>query len=294
MYLPRGSLPQLYLHLQRTRHPLSPPVLILVALEPDALCGCRILTTLLKRDYIPHKIQPIAGFSDLEKAGIDNVQPMLKGRGGEGGVVVCLGVGARNDLGVMLGISTETEGEGAFDGVEVWVVDSQRPWHLENVFGGAPREVLEDGTPGTLKIQPGVDKGRLERVYRAGTGGVIVFDDGDIHEDLQKEREAYFEIDAMPAIDDNYDDGSGSESDEENDGDDDTPMMEAPKPGQKRKSWSDREEEDSDDDEDMRAPQRRRSNSVSNLYHFCTRHMLIQCSRVRYQSRRHDPHDEVL
>src|SRR5438046_779568 len=134
MYLPRSLLPTLYLHLQRTHHPLSSPVLILVALEPDALCGCRILTHLLKRDYIPHKIQPIAGYGDLEKAGRDAVRPMMTSEGGSGGVVVCLGVGGLVDLGGLLGIEDEGQGTGGFDGVDVWVIDARRPWNLGNVF----------------------------------------------------------------------------------------------------------------------------------------------------------------
>jgi len=263
MYLPRSLLSTLYLHLQRTHHPLSPAVLILVALEPDALCGCRILTALLKRDYIPHKIQPIAGFSDLERAGRDNVRPMLESQGGGGGVVVCLGVGARNDLGALLGISAEVEGDGAFGGVEVWVVDAQRPWHLENVFGGGPRDgVLEDGSPGPIVKQPGVENGRIGRGFKPGKGGIIVFDDGDIEEELAAERDAYFALDEMPAIDERQDDeGSDSESEEE----DDTPAIEA-RPGQKRKSWSDREEDDESEDEENHPRQRRRSNSVSALF----------------------------
>ncbi|OBT66281.1 hypothetical protein VE03_04351 [Pseudogymnoascus sp. 23342-1-I1] len=259
MYLPRSLLSTLYLHLQRTHHPLSPPVLILVALEPDALCGCRILTHLLKHDYIPHKIQPIAGFNDLERAGRENVRPMLASQGGSGGVVVCLGVGARNDLGAMLGIDAESEGEGAFGGVEVWVVDAQRQWHLENVFGGAQRDgVLEDGSPGPIKQQPGVDNGKIGRGFKPGKGGIIVFDDGDIEEELGPERAAYFALDEMPAIDERDDEGD-SESEE----DEDTPMIEA-RPGQKRKSWSDREDDESDEDYD-RPRQRRRSNSSSPI-----------------------------
>lgn len=183
---------------------------------------------------------------------------MLTSQGGSGGVVVCLGVGARNDLGAMLGIDAESEGEGAFGGVEVWVVDAQRQWHLENVFGGAQRDgVLEDGSPGPIKQQPGVDNGKIGRGFKPGKGGIIVFDDGDIEEELGPEREAYFALDEMPAIDERDDEGD-SESEE----DEDTPMIEA-RPGQKRKSWSDREDDDSDEDGHDRPRQRRRSNSVS-------------------------------
>src|SRR5689334_5913985 len=107
MYLPRSLIATLYQHLLKTHHPLSPPVIILVSLDPDALCGCRILTQLLKRDYIPHKIQPIAGYGDLEKAGKNVIRPMMESEGGAGGIVVCLGVGGLVDLGSLLGIEAE-------------------------------------------------------------------------------------------------------------------------------------------------------------------------------------------
>lgn len=260
MYLPRSLLSTLYLHLQRTHHPLSPPVLILVALEPDALAGCRILTHLLKRDYIPHKIQPIAGYGDLEKAGQDAVKPMMESQGGSGGVVVCLGVGGLVDLGGLLGIEGEGEESGGFDGVEVWVVDARRPWNLGNVFGGSPTlQSIQDGERVSAQKQPGVDGGRIQRDYKPGKGGVIVFDDGDIEEELEAEKEAYLALLDMPEIDDDGEISDGSDTESE---DGDLPDVTKPKSGQKRKSWQDEDDETSDDDDD-RPRQRRRSNSVS-------------------------------
>jgi cell division control protein 45 len=254
MYLPRSLLSTLYLHLQRTHHPLSPPVLILVALEPDALCGCRILTSLLKRDYIPHKIQPIAGYGDLEKAGRTVVRPMMESQGGSGGVVVCLGVGGLVDLGGLLGIDADGD-ETSYGGVEVWVVDARRPWNLGNVFGGFPTlsQIEQDGELVDQK-PPGVDGGMIEKGYKPGKGGIIVFDDGDIEEELNPERDAYLALVDMPEVEDNGDDSDGSET--ESDEDDSAPM-----PGQKRKSRADRDDDESSDD-DGRPRQRRRSNSV--------------------------------
>jgi cell division control protein 45 len=260
MYLPRSLLSTLYINLQRTHHPLSPPVIILVALEPDALAGCRILTNLLKRDYIPHKIQPIAGYGDLEKAGRDVVKPMMESQGGSGGVVVCLGVGGLVDLGALLGIEGEGD-EVGFGGVEVWIMDARRPWNLGNVFGGSPLlPSLEDSTQTTRK-QPGVDGGRIERSYKPGKGGIIVFDDGDIEEDLGAEKESYLALIDMPEIDDDGEESDGSDTESDYDG---AVTPGADRPGQKRKSWSDRDEGMSSDDEDDRPRQRRRSNSVSS------------------------------
>ncbi|KAK8929653.1 Cell division control protein 45 [Metarhizium anisopliae] len=190
MYLPRSLISKLYTHLQTTRHPTSPPVLILVALEPDALCGCRILTRLLKHDYIPHKIQPVAGYSDLEKAGKELVMPMMESQGGSGGVVVCLGVGGMVDLGPLLGLEQDGA-EAPYSGVEVWVIDARRPWNLGNVFGGFPLEATSEAESSYQSRTPvGISGGQVERAYKSGKGGIVVFDDGDIEEAMEKERDA--------------------------------------------------------------------------------------------------------
>lgn len=261
MYLPRSLLSKLYLHLTSTRHPLSPPVLILVALEPDALCACRILTRLLKNDYIPHKIQPVSGYGDLERIGTELVSPLMEQNGGAGGVVVCLGVGGMVDLGTVLGLEPEGE-ETSFGGVEVWVIDSRRPWNLGNVFGGFPLEPeTEFASSYQARTPAGVIAGRIERTYRPGKGGIIIFDDGDIEDGLASQRDAYLALMEMPEIDDNGEDLGDSDSEEEDDEEEDEPT---PHAGQKRKSWSDQDDEDNDSDDDDRPRQRRRSNSVSS------------------------------
>ena len=266
MYLPRTLIATLYQHLLKTHHPLSPPVIILVSLEPDALCGCRILTNLLKRDYIPHKIQPIAGYGDLEKAGKNVIRPMMESEGGSGGIVVCLGVGGLIDLGSLLGIEAEGD-EITFGGIEVWVVDARRPWNLGNVFGGAPTSAgIEVDGEMVYPKQTGVSGGKIERNYKSGKGGIIVFDDGDIEQDLGPERDAYLALVDMPEVEAQDGDSDG-ETESEDDDDDEPP----PRLGQKRKSLSDQDDEDSDEEND-RPRQRRRSNSVC-AFGINTRHI---------------------
>jgi cell division control protein 45 len=258
MYLPRTLLSTLYVHLQKTHHPLSPPVLILTALEPDALCGTRILTHLLKRDYIPHKIQPIAGYGDLERVGKENVTPMMTSHGGTGGVVVCLGVGGLVDLGGLLGLDGEN-GEGDYGGVEIWVVDARRPWNLGNVFGGTP--ILE--IDGESRPVPGVEAGKIGREYKPGKGGVVVFDDGDIEEEMGAERDAYLALVEMPEVED---DGESDDDESEEDEDEESlPTLQNTRSERKRKSWSDRDDEETSDEEDDRPRQRRRSNFSSPI-----------------------------
>lgn len=252
MYLPRQLISHLYLQLLRSHHPLSPPVLILVALEPDALCACRILTALLKRDYIPHKIQPVAGYGDLTRAGEDLVRPMQTTNGGSGGVVVCLGVGGLVDLGEILGLSQPEDEVEDMGGVEIWVFDARRPWNLGNVFGGqagTSQALTEIDT--NARRGRGVEKGCITPAYTSKKGGIVVFDDGDIEEELGNEREAYYALLEMPEVDED----NACDEDEEDDD-------EMPTGSKKRKSWSGREDEDESDDEDGPPRQRKRSNSV--------------------------------
>lgn len=256
MYLPRQLISHLYLQLLRSHHPLSPPVLILVALEPDALCACRILTALLKRDYIPHKIQPVAGYGDLARAGEDLVRPMQTTNGGSGGVVICLGVGGLVDLGEILGLSQPDDEVEDMGGVEIWVFDARRPWNLANVFGGQAGigQAMAEIDVNARRRGRGVDQGCITPAYTSKNGGIVVFDDGDIEEELRNEREAYYALLEMPEVDEE------DASDDEGFDDDDMPSG-----SKKRKSWSGREEEDESEDEDGPPRQRKRSNSVRCL-----------------------------
>ncbi|KAL9105427.1 MAG: hypothetical protein Q9227_009388 [Pyrenula ochraceoflavens] len=261
MYLPRSLISHLYNHLVRSQHPLSPPVLILVALETDALCACRILTSLLKRDYVPHKIHPISGYGDLAHAANELVQPMKTSNGGSGGIVVCLGVGGLVDLAEALGLESEDPEEDALGGVEVWVLDSRRPWNLGNVFGGSPANLPLGDLDGNARPKTkGVDRGCLQKTYRPGAGGIIVYDDGDIQQELDAERKAYCELLEMPEITDTGEE-SESESEEET-------QTSHESRSRKRKSWLDQDNEpfSSDDEEENERPrQRRRSNSGSPI-----------------------------
>ncbi|KAE8146906.1 CDC45 family [Aspergillus avenaceus] len=262
MYLPRQLISHLYLQLLRSHHPLSPPVLILVALEPDALCACRILTALLKRDYIPHKIHPVVGYGDLSRAGEELVKPMQTTNGGSGGVVVCLGVGGLVDLSELLGLSNPEDEVEDLGGVEVWVFDARRPWNLANVFGGEPmnEQMLGEINANARRKTRGVDKGCITPSYKSGNGGIVVFDDGDVEEELANEREAYCALLEMPEVDEDEEDLNGNDSGSEAEGD-----LPSSTDSKKRKSWSRTDDEDESDEDDGPPRQRRRSNSGSSI-----------------------------
>jgi cell division control protein 45 len=261
MYLPRDLIAHLYTNLLRTHHRLSPPVLILAALEPDAICACRILTALFKRDYISHTIQPVSGYGDLTRAANELIHPMRTSEGGTGGVVVCLGVGALVDLRDLLGLDIANEKQDGLDGIEVWVLDARRPWNLDNVFGGQPTQLALNEIGGNARKRGyGVDKGRLQRSYKPGGGGIIVFDDGDIDEELNAERDAFFALAEMPEVEDQDNDDDSDDSNDEQDEPHDTAQS------KKRKSWSDGEDEENESENEGGPPrQRRRSNSGSSI-----------------------------
>lgn len=153
----------------------------------------------------------------------------------------------------MLGMDMDENGQGGTGDVEVWILDARRPWNLANVFG---TPIAEDSATGELvRRQPGVEKGRIMQSYQGLRGGVIVFDDGDIEEELQEERTAYCGLEEMPEV------GEDTASDDEAEEQDD----DAPASGQaqrKRKSWSDRDDSDEEMSDDERPRQRLRSNSV--------------------------------
>ncbi|RPB03740.1 CDC45-like protein [Choiromyces venosus 120613-1] len=127
MYIPRPLLSSAYAHLKAHAHSTNPSILLLCALDTDSLCAARILTHLLKQDYIPHKIHPVAGYQELE-----NVNKTLIKGNEELRFVICLGLGGLIDIAAFLDL---TGGEGERRRVECWLVDGRRPWNLCNVFG---------------------------------------------------------------------------------------------------------------------------------------------------------------
>ena len=187
------------------------------------------------------------------------VQPMKLQKGGSGGVVVCLGVGGLVDMSSELGLDSGDPGEDLSGGVEVWLIDARRPWNLGNVFAGDPTAIsLQEISGDAQATNPHVDNGQIQPSYKPGRGGIIVYDDGDIDEELSAEREAYCELTRMQDVED-YGEDSGDSGDESEVLD----SIEGEQGSKKRKSWSDRDEEDEDfQDENRRPHQRRRSDSV--------------------------------
>lgn len=178
--------------------------------------------------------------------------------GGAGGVVVCLGVGGLIDLESMLGLEVDDAGQGGMGDVEVWVIDARRPWNLSNVFGTQSLGAVNEEGALVAKVE-GVSQGRITPAFRPGKGGIFVFDDGDIEEELCAERDAYVALAEMPDLGEDGGESDGSESENE---EEDERIPESGQAPKKRKSLS-VEETDSDSDAEEGTPRKkRRSNSV--------------------------------
>ena len=283
MYIPRNLFHLLYTNLQRSRHAYSIPVLLLVALEPDALCACRILVKLFKRDSILYNITPVAGYGDLARAAEKHIQPIRTQNGGTGGTVICLGVGGLVDLGEAFGLEPTDENPDATGGVEFWILDARRPWNLGNVFGGAPPELALEETDGNARARSlGVEFGEIRRNYKPGKGGVIVLDDGDISEELEKEREAYFKLEQMPEIEDDGRESDYSESESDNES--------VTSENRKRKRGSD--DEDEENDEESERPRRRQRSSSVGFVHANSKKAHTSGSKTPYHHNNKDQAEE--
>ena len=161
--------------------------------------------------------------------------------------MICLGVGGLVDLASLLGLGDDEDPDNDMSGVEVWIFDARRPWNLSNVFGNSAAQ--------DQRTIPGVKRGCIHNGYRSGKGGVIVFDDGDINDELTAEQDAFCALAEMPEVD--QDEESDADADEEQDD-----ASHGSSQSRKRKSWSDRDESDEEQEPPI---QRRRSNSGSSI-----------------------------
>ncbi|KAG5519954.1 hypothetical protein PMAC_000231 [Pneumocystis sp. 'macacae'] len=144
MFVRRSNYADAYSRIKMASLSGSCTVLIFVALDVDALCACKMLSTLMKHDFISHKIQPISGYQDLM-----NINQTVVLNNENLKFLILLNCGALIDLYQYLTPQ---------DHVSIYVIDSHRPWNLDNAFSNT---------------------------------NIFVFDDGDIEEKLYEERKAY-------------------------------------------------------------------------------------------------------
>ncbi|GAA99765.1 uncharacterized protein L969DRAFT_95680 [Mixia osmundae IAM 14324] len=146
-------------------------LLILCAPDVDAICAARILTTLLKEDWIAFTLVPVSGWSELERINVERIDGNLDLRS-----IVLINFGATKDL-IELDVLSPSPG------VRIHVIDSHRPYNLDNLFS-----------------------------FKVPYQDVFIWDQNEVA-DLDEERRAFEALDAEP-------DSSSEEEDADTDEED--------------------------------------------------------------------------
>ncbi|KAL4162808.1 hypothetical protein PRNP1_003340 [Phytophthora ramorum] len=144
-------------------------VLILVALDVDALCAAEILTRLLRADMLSYSLLAVRGYEDVLQARetrIRGADGEVRG-GGELRSVVLLNCGAIVDVAKLLALPPH---------VKCYVLDSHRPIHLANIYDEHQQIVV-------------FDDGALGLEEYPAFGPDLEVDDFDEEEDEEEEEE---------------------------------------------------------------------------------------------------------
>ncbi|KAJ2746858.1 DNA replication initiation factor cdc45 [Coemansia sp. BCRC 34301] len=112
-------------------HTSGTSVLIFASTDVDSVCALRLLTTLLKRDSVGHKIIPVNNYADISQMNQKLVESNLQIRS-----LVFLNCGAQVDIQDIVSLR---------DGLTVLIVDSHRPFNLYNVYWHEQVQCLDDG-----------------------------------------------------------------------------------------------------------------------------------------------------
>jgi cell division control protein 45 len=115
-------------------------VLIFVSPEPDSLCACKILTSLLQTDKISHKIKPASGYEDLARFNGELIVNNEEIRS-----LILINCGGIVDLLDFFSLPPHTN---------VYVLDSHRPYHLANVRLANEQVCMLDDGDGTMDAYP--------------------------------------------------------------------------------------------------------------------------------------------
>ncbi|KAG3110529.1 hypothetical protein PI124_g10379 [Phytophthora idaei] len=197
-------------------------VLVLLALDVDALCAAEILTHLLRADMLSYSLLAVRGYEDVLQARetrIRSADGTLRG-GGELRSVIMLNCGAIVDVAKLLALPTH---------VKCYVLDSHRPIHLANIYDEHQQIVVFDD--GALALDE----------YPAFGPDLEV---GDFEEEEEEEED---------------EESEGEEDDEESEGEAEVEFGTEESTQDTENESDKRKRDDKDGDEDMeQSPKRRK------------------------------------
>lgn len=158
-------------------------VIFVSCLNIDALCASKMLARLFKKQLVQLQLVPVFGYSDL-KQHFEKLDDNINS-------VVFIGCGGMIDIETFLEIDAQEylleEGPEPKFKRGIYILDTHRPWNLDNLFGSQI---------------------------------VTCFDDGTVEESLQEQREAYEKLTKLEQEqqdDSQESDPSDTEDDEEED-----------------------------------------------------------------------------
>ncbi|CAH0513534.1 unnamed protein product [Peronospora belbahrii] len=144
-------------------------VLILVALDVDALCAAEILTRLLRIDMLSYSLLAVRGYEDIVQARetrIRSVDGTIKGNG-ELRSIILLNCGAIANVAKLLALPMH---------IKCYVLDSHRPVHLANIYDEHQQIVVFDDGAMLMEEYPGF-------------GPDLEVEDFELEEDEEEEEE---------------------------------------------------------------------------------------------------------
>lgn len=184
MYINPSQYGQAFNEIKRTSlsHSMCKLIVFVSCLSIDSICTAKIVSVVLKKHLIQYQLIPVVGYADLK----EHYQKLDS----EVSNVILIGCGGMIDIESFFDIDVDEfineEYVRPDDDIEdlnggfrrkIYVIDGNRPWNLDNVFGSQM---------------------------------VVCFDDGYIDGNLQRERESYRVL-AQEISDDEISDGDNSE-----------------------------------------------------------------------------------
>ncbi|KAJ2720690.1 DNA replication initiation factor cdc45 [Coemansia sp. Benny D115] len=109
----------------------STSILIFASTDVDSLCALRILTGLLKRDALGHKIVPVSSYTEIQQLAAKHLVEGTQIRS-----VVFLNCGGSVDIQDYVELRPE---------LTVLIIDSHRPLNLYNIYWNDQVQCLDDG-----------------------------------------------------------------------------------------------------------------------------------------------------
>ncbi|KAJ1902554.1 DNA replication initiation factor cdc45, partial [Coemansia sp. IMI 209127] len=168
VYIPASRYEEAYQKILAGAHQTNHTTTLLVfaSIDADSICGLRILTSLLKRDSIGHKVIPVTNYQDIQAASAQVENRQIKS-------LVFLNCGGQVDIQDLVQLR---------DDLVVMIVDSHRPFNLYNIYWNEQVLCLDDGDVESKM-------GELQQAFEDVEFGSDVNEDSDNEDNEDKEEE---------------------------------------------------------------------------------------------------------